>query len=308
MHGVIRMIVVLFVLSWISWGCGGSPDLLKEIPTTVNTVKSAKGHIKQVGLALFHAPDTPVGQTVGEIYLNGLADAVRDEGDRLNLVTPRESDFPGFLAELSQTPSTTVDAVSLSEKGRQAGYQGLIAAAVTDIRAIAKKTGIFWMRKTRHFVQYTVTVDLYDPYSAAKIISEVKEGSVKISETDYENLLAGSAASIEDLNETIEDVAQDHGERIGEAMEAHQWRSAVADVRAGRIIITAAREAGFKEGDRLAVFEGRRLLENSHGGIFIAPGVQVGEIQITEVGDQMIEAKALHSVNIQKDDIVIPIK
>lgn len=308
MQATIRLIVFLLFLFLTSWGCGGSPNLLKEIPTTVHTVKSAQGQIKQVGLVLIHAPNTPVGKAVGERYLKTMGDAVRNENGRLNLLTPQDNGFPSFLAELDKTPSSTVDAVSLSEQGRQEGYQGLIVAAVDDIRAVAKKTGMFWMRKTRHFIQYTVTVDLYDPYTAAKIVSEVMEGEIKISEEDYDNLNGGTAASIDGLNETIEDVAQDHGERIGEALADHQWKSAVVKVHEGKIFIPVGIGAGLKEGDRLAVFEGRRLLENKHGGIFTAPGVQVGELQVTAFDSQTTEAKALNAENIQKGDIVIPIR
>lgn len=308
MHGAIRLMVLLLFFALTSWGCGGSPNLLKEIPTTVNTVKSAKGHIKQVGLVLIHAPNTAVGKIVGERYLKALGDAVLNENGRLNLLRPQDSEFPNFLVELAEASSSSIDAVSLSEQGRQAGYQGLIAAAVDDIRPVAKKTGMFWMRKTRHYIQYSVTVDLYDPYTAAKIISEVKEGTIQISEGDYDNLKAGTATSIDALNEAIEDVAGDHGERIGESLADHQWKSAVVKVQDGQIFIPAGPKSGLQEGDRLAVFEGRRLLENNYGGKFTAPGIKVGELQITAIDGQMTEAKALNAESIRKGDIVIPIK
>lgn len=307
MHGAIRLIVVLLLLSWTSWGCGGAPNLLKEIPTTMNTVQSAKGHIKQVGLVLIHTPNTPVGKIVGERYLSTLGDVVRNENGGLNLLAPQDTEFPRFLADLAERSTASIDAVSISEQGRRAGYQGLITAAVSDISPVARKTGMFWMRKTRHFIQYAITVDLYDPYSAAKIVSKVTEGAMRISEQDYDNLKSGAVASIDDLNESIDDVAQEHGEHIGKALADHQWKSAVIKVHEDRIIVPASGRSGLKEGDRLVVFEGRRLLENQHGGVFIAPGVQVGELQITAVDDQMIEAKALNAGNIQKGDIVIPI-
>jgi hypothetical protein len=309
MHDAIRLIVLLLFLSWTHWGCSGSPNLLKEIPTTVNTVKSAKGHIKQVGLVLIHTPNTPVCKIVGERYLKTLGNAVRNENSRLNLLTPQDSEFPSFLAELAETSTTSIDAVSMSKHGRRAGYQGLITAAVSDIRPVARKTGMFWMRKTRYFIQYSVTVDLYDPYTAAKIVSEVTEGTMQISKGDYNNLKSGVAASIDDLNETIENVALDHGDRIGEALVDHQWKSAVVKVHKDRIFVPAGgSRSGLKKGDRLMVFEGRRLLENEHGGVFTAPGVQVGELQITAIKDKMIEAKPLNAENIQKGDIVIPVE
>jgi hypothetical protein len=253
----------LLFFSWTFWGCGGSTNLLKEIPTTMNAVKSAKGLAKQVALVLIHTPYTPAGKIVGERYLKTLGDAVLSQNSRLNLLTPQDSEFPSFLSELAETSTTSIDAVSISEQGRQAGYQGLIIATVSDIRPVVRKTGMFWMRKTRYFIQYSVTVDLYDPYTAAKIVSEVTEGTMQISKGGYDHLKSGTAASIDDLNETIAAVAQDHGEHIGEVLADHQWKSAVLKVHEDRIFVPAGGGAGLKTGDRLVVFEGRRLLKMS---------------------------------------------
>ena len=307
MHGTFRLITLLLIFSWATWGCGGSPNLLKEIPTTINTVESAKGHVKLVPVVLIAAPQTAVGRKVGELYFTTLVDTIRDEDDQSRLLTSQDSEFPAFMAQFAKASSASVNAAALSEKSRKQGYQGIVTAAVNDIRADTKKTGIFWLRKTRHFIHYTVTVDLYDPYTAAKIVSEVLEGSIKISQGDYDAYRAGTATSIADLNDKIEDVARDLGERIGDALEEHQWKASVLKIQGDRIVIPAGGRASLKEGDRLAVFEGRRLLEGMQGASYIAPGVQVGEIQITSVTKHMAEAKALNSGIIQKGDIVVPI-
>ncbi|MGD8847260.1 MAG: FlgT C-terminal domain-containing protein [Desulfobacteraceae bacterium] len=308
MHGTLRLITLILIISWGIWGCGGSPNLLKEIPTTINTVESAGGHIKLVPVVLIKAPETAVGQKIGELYFAALIDAIRDEDDQSKLMTSQDSDFPAFMAEIAKASSVSVNAVALSEKGRKQGYQGIVTAAVNDIRAEAKKTGFLWLRKTRHFIHYTVTVDLYDPYTGAKIINEVFEGSIKIGQEDYDAYQAGTATSIADLNDKIEDVAQELGELIGGALKDHQWKASVLKIRADRIVIPTGRRAGLKEGDRLAVFESRRLLEGVQGASYIAPGVQVGQVQITSVTERMAEAKASDSGNIKEGDIVIPIK
>lgn len=308
MHFINRTFLFLVFVVWAHLGCGGSPDLLQEIPASINTVKSGIGPIKQVAAILIQAPDSGPGQTAADLYLKTLVEAIGDEDARLNLLTPQDAGFPDFMAALADTPSASINAVSLSEQGRQAGFQGLLTAAVGDIRAVAKKTGIFWMRKTRHFIQYTVTMDLYDPYTAAKIVSEVIEGSIKISEEEYGRFQAGQAFSIAALNEKIEEAAQDHGELIAQTLQDHQWRAAVSKVQAGRIFIPVGRKTGLAQGDRLAVFEGRRQLESKAGGKYIVPGLQVGEIQITAVTEHMVEAKAMNAEDIQEGDIVIPIK
>lgn len=308
MHFVNRTLLFLVFVAWAHLGCGGSSDLLKEIPASINTVKSGNELVKQVAAILIQAPDSGPGQTAADLYLKTLVQAIGDEDARLNLLTPQDAGFPGFMATLVDTHSASRNAASLSEQGRQAGFQGLLTATVGDIRAVTKKTGIFWMRKTRYLIQYTVTIDLYDPCTAAKIVSDVIEGSTKISEEEYGRLQAGHTFSIAALNEKMKKAAQDHGELIGKTLQNHQWRAAVSKVQADRILIPVGRNTGLAQGDRLAVFEGRRQLEGKGGEKYIVPGLQVGEVQITAVAEQMVEAKAMNAEDIQAGDIVVPIK
>lgn len=303
MFGIIRLVWLLVPLSLTLWGCGGAPHLLKELPTTINTLRYAKTAIKIVPAALVEAPDTPLGRDVAALYFTTLVEAIGNEDGRSKLLTPRSSDFPSYL----KTPDQGA-AAGLSEKSRNAGHQGFVLASVNDIRTVAKKTGIFWFRKIRHFINYTVTVDLYDPYTAAKIVNEVVEGTIKISENDYDAYLAGTAVSISALNKEIGEVAGDLGKIIGGALKDQQWRAAVAGIEDNRIVIPAGRYNGLEEGDRLAVFGGRRVLQGIAGALYFAPGVQVGEIQITSVSDGIAEAKALTSNGIQPGDIVVPLK
>ncbi len=308
MHGIFRWTRLLMLLFFTLWGCGGSPNLLKEIPTTINTVKSSKGQVKLVPMVLIGAPQTNLGRGVGDIYFSTLSEAIHKEDDRSKLLTLQDSEFPSFLGAFKNSTPNTVNAAVLSKKAREEGYQGIVTAAVNDIRAVAKKTGVLWLRKTRHFINYTVTVELYDPYTAAKIVNEVVEGTIRISEDDYDTYQAGTATSISDLNEEIEGVAQDLGEIVGKALKVQQWRAAVTEIKENRIMIPVGRWAGLKEGDRLAVFEGQRFLEGVEGATYIVPGIQIGEIQITSISDNMANAKALNSGNIQVGDLVVPIK
>jgi hypothetical protein len=308
MFGMFRSVMLLVLLSSTLWGCGGSPNLLKEIPRTINTVKYTQHLVKTVPLALIDAPKTPLGQNVGQLYFSTLVDAVRNEDSRSNLLTPGDHDFPSYMTiPVKDTPGK-VHAAGLSAKSRTAGHQGIVMASVHDIRAFSKKTGIFWLRKTRHFINYTVTVVLYDPYTAAKIVNEVREGTINISAGEYDAYLAGTVISIPDLNEAIEAVAKDLGDIIGGALKHQQWRAAVTGIEDDRIVIPADRRSGLKEGDRLAVFGGRRRLKGIEGASYVVPGIQVAEIRITSVNDGMAEAKSLTSNRIQSGDIVVPLK
>jgi hypothetical protein len=308
MSGFYRLIALLIPLWFTLWGCGGSADLLGQIPTTINTVKYSRKVVKTVPVVLIQGADTTFGQGVADLYFSVLVDAIGNEDGRSNLLIPKDSDFPSYMKSLEKDASGQVHAAWMSEKSRMAGHQGVVVASAPDIRAEAKKTGMLWLRKTRHFVNFTVTVVLYDPYTAAKIANEVVEGTTKISQDDYDAYLAGTATSIPNLNEALGNVAKDLGKIIGSALKDQQWRAAVTGIEDDRIVIPAGRRSGLKEGDRFAVFGGRRLLKGIEGASYFAPGVQVAEIQITSVNDHMAETGPLTSSHIRPGDIVVPLK
>jgi hypothetical protein len=308
MRRTTRLCVILILVSWAFLGCGGSANLLKKVPPTINTVKASHRYVKRVAAMLVQTPSTAVGQGAGELYFKTLTDAIADEDSRSRLVTPEDNGFPGFMAGLFRGPGSDPDVGALSRGGRQAGYQGVLVAAIRDIRVSTVRTGILWFRKTRYRAHFSVTADLYDPYSAAKIVSGVIESKVRISEGEYEDYQRGTVTSIEELNEEIADAAEDLGEQIGEALSDLMWKAAVAGTAEDRVIIPAGSGVGLKEGDRLAVFESRRQLAGRQGEQFIAPGHQVGTLQVSVVTEYKAEALLSTEGKIQNGDIVVPVR
>jgi hypothetical protein len=310
MCGLTRFCVVLTVVSWALLGCGGSGDLLEKIPPTINTVKPSNRYAKQVAAVLAQTPSTAVGQEAGALYFKTLAHAVADEDSRSMLVTPEDKGFPGFMAVLASGHGSmpNPDMTALLRGARQAGYQGVVVAAIRDIRVSTIRTGLFWFRKKRFLVHFALTADLYDPQLAAKVVSGVVESEVRISENDYESYKSGTAITIEELEEEIVDAAEGLGEQIGEALSDIMWKVTVRGTEGDRVVIPAGSGVGLKEGDRFIVFEGRRQLEGQQGEQFIVPGYQVGTFQVDAVADQKAEARASAEGKIQYGDIAVPVR
>lgn len=305
MRGASRLCAVLMCATMALLGCGGSGSLLKKAPPTINTVKSADRYLKQVALVLSETPPNNMGQRAGGLYFDTLVRAVAAENSRLRLVVPGDDGFPGRLAEFASGPAGLPNGPALSQAARQAGLQGVVVAAVRDIRFSTIRTGVLWFRKTRFLINFNLTADLYDPYSAAKVVGGVIESKMRISEDDYEDYSRGSINVIEGLDEEIADAAEDMGESIGEALSELPWKAAVVGTEGDRVFLPAGYDVGIREGDQLAVFEGRRFLTGIQGEQFIAPGYQVGRVQVTAVADQKAEARSSAPAKIQNGDIVV---
>ncbi len=306
-----RFLVVLILLPWVLWGCGGSGNLLEKVPPTINTVKASDRYIKQVAAILVHTPSNAVGRAAGSFYFKTLIHEIADEDSRSRLVTPEDKEFPGFMDALAHAGDESMpdpDMTTLCQGARQAGYQGLVVAAIRDIRVSTIRSGILWFRKQRYLAHFSVTADLYDPYVSAKVVSGVVESKVRISENVYESYRSGTASSIEKLDDEMVDAAEALGERIGEALSDMKWKVAVRGTEGDRLVIPAGTSVGLKEGDRFIVFDGRRQLAGQQGERFIVPGYEVGTFQVDAVAEQKAEGRASAEGKIQYGDIAVPVR
>jgi hypothetical protein len=305
------MIAVIGIVISACWGCSGSKEALQDIPPTILTLTPDNRHLNRMALVLTQTPDTPIGRHMGERYVQTLADTLREESRRLQLLTLQDPELPEFFANLARQATEIPDTFALSAQARMAGYNGWAAARIASIRTDEKKSGILWFRTIRYFVFFDLNLTVYDAFTGAKLFDEIVEHSLKISSDEYDAYKAGEWADLQSLDEAIVDLASDLGENAAEVLNDQPWRAAVVRVQDDRIFVSAGSLVGVSVGDRLAVLEGRRILQGQNGEKFIVPGYQVGEIEIVGVSEQQSEGKDLGregASRIQAGDVAIAIR
>lgn len=300
--------IVAMALGLVGWGCAGSTEeavLVKSQPLMV--LSPVKGYVKKVAMVQASLPAAVFDRNAADLYFKALAASIRKAGAELQLLTPEDDGFPSFMTTLPRSVRLA-DAQSLSRTGREKGFNGLITTALHNVQAETFKTGMFWFRKARHRFMFEVTLELLDPITGAKIVSLLKSGSVRISDTAYDDYKAGVLTSEEDLDEALVDLAEEIGEVVAEALEDQPWQVSVVQVDGAQILLPAGRQAGLQAGQRLAVVEGQRTLAGYQGEKFIVPGLKIGEIVISHVSEQAAEATTETLDKIKTGDIAVPIK
>ena len=305
-HFALLAAILCFIIS--AAGCSGTKGHVKDLPPTMASIKPAKGLHKKIGVVLVQTPPGALGGDLGELFLKTLINALRDEDDRLQLFTSLDNSLPQFLAALSTPSAEPLNAGQLTRDGRSIGYQGLMLAAIRDVRPFTKKSGILWFRKVRYYISLSITLDLYDPLTAAKIVGAVEEMTIKTDIFEYEALTNQENVEIEALTETVVDIAEDLAELTAETLEDLPWQCSIIDIRDDRLIIPAGQRAGLGMDDRLAVFEGRRLMKGLQGEQFIVPGRRIAEVRVVNLNDQFAEASGQDAGQAQVGDIVVPIR
>jgi hypothetical protein len=259
------------------------------------------GYVSRVALGVFQAPQTPLGRESAKYLLQTVAQTLRARVSRMELLTAEQT--PSVNAAIGRLNTEPIDVAA--RHWRLNGYQGIVALALLDLRLETKKTGALWFRKARHFIQCDAVIDVYDPHTGTKLMSDVAQLSLKISADDYDALQSGSQTRLADLDELLLDLADDFGDKAAEALQGQPWQTAVIRMDAQRIVVAAGRQSGVHPGDRLSVYRGGRTMEG-FAGKFVLPGPKIAEIQIEKVDDTQAYAKAASADSVQPGDIALP--
>ncbi len=241
------------------------------------------------------------------LLLQTIATTIDHETEHFRLLSPDDKQFPDFMKKADPFSDPTA-AFELNQRARRQGFNCLLQATLLDIQPVEKKEGIWWFRGTKYYLNVAVALDLYDPFTAAKISSQVMESLVKIKSAAHEDYKAGLISNIEAVDEAIVDMAQEMGERAAEQIDSDHWMAVVVEVQGPQVRLAAEADAGLEPGDRFGVFEGRRIMEGLNGEKFIVPGYKVADIEIVTVGNDGVIARSDAPGDIQPGDIAIPIK
>jgi hypothetical protein len=300
------LIGALLLVAFVSGGCAKEKNIRVE-PRQGFSEVSVRGsaYWKTAAIVLKPSAQTPFGHQAEELLLRTLIETIDGKVGRVRLLSSGDEAFPDFMktANPFADPQATFE---VSREARLDGFHCLLQATLMDVRPAEKKKGIWWFRKTKYYMNVVVALDLYDTFTAAKISSRVMEETVKINLDSYENFQAGMPDNIGAVDDIIVDMAQDMGKQAAREIAAGHWMAAVTAVQGQQISLAAGRGAGLGVGDRLSVFEGRRVVDGMAGEKFIVPGYRVTDIQITALEENSATASAENSADIQPGDIVIP--
>jgi hypothetical protein len=286
---------VLVVFSFLA--CAKPQNVrIEPRPSFAEAQSRTKGYTKHVAVTSPAAGQGTVEHRINRHFSEILTTAMQSKSNRLT------------WAPLEQADGVERDPVSLVAAARSQGFHHLLDTAVMDVRVSEKRTGIWWMRKTRYFMTVVVYLDIYDTFTAAKVTSKVREQVIKIDSGIYETFTGSTLESIPALERTIAAMADKLGKHAADTITASPLKTVVSAVDGERIELDAGQAAGLRVGDRWEVYEGRRTVEGHGGQRFVAPGYKLGILHITAVSDTRAVGSLDQRVDIQVGDVAVPVK
>lgn len=288
--------------------CAKPQYVLEETRPTLAEIKTRdSGYVRNTVLA--PQTETPGSflRQAGDRLAETVVDTIQAKGKDVRLTIPGHKGFPEVLT-LGAPFGVPEQRFDVATTVRLAGYHHLVQVSVRDVRVFERQTGIWWFRKMRYFVTVAASIDVYDTFTAAKVVSQVVEKTVQIDPNTYETFLDGIRNAFPAVDEAIRGIGRQFGRQAVGAIQTTPWKAAVTAIDGPHIILATGREAGPRVGDRWAVFEGRRTIAGHDGERFLVPGYKVGVIEVVATADGRVQAIAKDGGDFQVGDIAVPVK
>ncbi len=303
---LIRFVSILLVLSVA--GCAGSKERESDPAVTLLKIEGQARHLSyKINALLLQKPKSRFGARLADHFFAVLVDKIQKEGRLVDLVTSRDRNIPEFTPVTGEGAGAP-DFSDLAEAMREQGFQGFMTATLSGVQAVEEKTGILWFRKTSYFLTYSITVNVIDAFSASKLLEVVREKKFEIEQADYEGFRDESLRAIDDLNESLADVAGDVGKKVLNVLKDQPWQAVIADIQGDRIYFETGGVGGLQVGDTLLIFQRRRTLEGKEGARFILTGPEVGRAHIDAIKGGLAEAVVEKSSDFQEGDLLVVVK
>jgi hypothetical protein len=265
---------------------------------------SLKSYSKKVGVEYVSTGRLNLGHNRESVFFDTMVQTFRAHSLRASLLLSGDQGFPKALNQWAGSGRTGTMA-EIALQARMNGFNALLSCSLTDIRVRDEKKGFWFFQRTDYYVTITVTMDMLDPITSVKSNSCVEEKETKISIDDYQSIKKGDPSTVAVLDKILNNLAEKMGKQAAEWLRQIRWQASITQVQGKKILLSVGRNHGLSTGDRLTVFEGRRVVSGYQGEKSIAPGFKVGEIRIVDLGDDYAQGVIQNEADIQVGDIAV---
>jgi hypothetical protein len=287
--------VLAAVLVWIavSTGCGtlqrSYTAVMEGGHQALRWYKSADDDlIKRVGVHRVINRSGYASTTFETAQTGRLLDRLQAESQGLIFIGPDAAAAPELLTRLPRTPQGAINNLELALAARKAGLNAVAVASLIDVRDRRREEGLWWFKDVYDDIEATINLELFDSETAAKIIDE---RFIHHFEADMPLAMAGQPPATDLPTQVIEEIEEKVwpaiARRIVDEMVIIPWVGFIQEVSAGNVTFKAGSEAGLEPGDVLDVFDAGRVIQGQGGSRFLAPGIKIGEIEVSDTAGRL---------------------
>lgn len=249
--------------------------------------------IKKVGVVWVRNRTAYVVPGFEADYTARLAEAIRTESAGLLLVLPDSAQAPEFLRQLPRTPEGRIDNFDLTLAAQQAGFNAVVIASLIDVRDRRQEKGLWWFKDVYDYIDVTFNVEVYDSETAAKLLDErftrEVEADLPLDMPNQPNSDEMPAQVLEEIDPILKRIAR----RIADEVMVRPWVGFIRAVSGETVTLTTGADSGLQPGQVLDVFDASRAVQGKDDVYYFVPGLKAGEIEVSAVHPDRIEARTL---------------
>jgi len=144
----IALILVSAVVITLIAGCAAVDNIKERTKEAVIGIPVPGKHLtKKVGIVLF-ANKTPIPvKAFEENFYDFLYGRISKECSDIHFVKPDDTNYPDYLAKLSEQTSGRIDNLNLAKAGRHFGLNAVVTGSIVDISGSVEEKGILWFKQ-----------------------------------------------------------------------------------------------------------------------------------------------------------------
>jgi len=257
-------------------------------PKTFQPSRSGMKLQKQICIARFEDKKRFDDAYLEQPFQDKLIEALTRKCRIPAFIIPGQIGFPEALETLPRLESGLVDNMALMDIGREHGFNAIVTGVINDIR---QSNEIGWLTGERSYFQVTITAEIYDTQTGAKLLDktylheievDVTQASEVEKESEYFDIIA--------IEKLLKNIVADMHTDICDTISKIPWQGFIIGAEEGTVIISAGQKVGLKVGNRLNLYQNNQIITGAFGNQYRIPGPVIGELRLVSVSDDRSEA------------------
>jgi len=221
-------------------------------------------------------------------FQDRLMDALLNNCRKPVFIVPGQSQFPAELDTLPMLASGFTDNMAIADIGRENGFNAVVTGVISDIR---QKDEINWLTGDRSYFQVTITAEIYDTQTAAKLLDktylheaevDVDKATESEKETEYFDIIA--------IEKVLKRIVDEMRTDICDTVSYIPWLGFIIAAEGDAVTISAGKNVGLRPGTHLNIYQNDQLMTGALGNQYRIPGPHIGELKLVSVSDNQSKA------------------
>ena len=221
-------------------------------------------------------------------FQNRLIDALLDKCKKPIFIVPGQNDFPAELDTLPMLASGFADNMAIANIGRENGFNAVVSGVISDIR---QKDEIGWLTGDHSYFQITITAEIYDTQTGAKLLDktylhevevDVDQATASEKETEYFDIIA--------IEKVLKNIVTEMQADICDSVSDIPWLGFIIGTEGDTVIISAGNKVGLKAGTHLNIYQNDQIISGALGNQYRIPGPLIGELKLVSVSENQSKA------------------